>query len=259
MLQRGLRTRAILDIGCENTKEEEIEKMVRELEESRAKFLKETGKAGAEDAKSMDPLLKALEGDDKYVRKLAKAALGSVGGSIPDASLGDLSIEGDYLQKLAEVAAKGTVTQIPKHVEQKIDPKYLKALIEGLEADTPEDRREIVLKLGELGEAAVRPLISELENKSWLVRAGATLSLSMIGTASVDPLIEALQNQDWDVRRRAAQALGWIGDSTAMSALIQALKDENAHVRIGAADALAIIGDSNVKSMLEKYRDDKLF
>jgi HEAT repeat protein len=233
--------------------------MVKYLEEGRVKFLKDTGRSGTEDAKSMDPLFKALEGDDKYVRKLAKAALGSVGGSIPDASMGDLSIEGDYLQKLAEVAVKGAVTPVPKHVEQKIDPKYLKSLIEGLEAATPEERREIVLKLSELGEAAVRPLITELESKSWFVRVGATLSLSMIGTASVDPLIEALQNQDWDVRRRAAQALGWIGDITAMSALIQALEDENTHVRIGAADALAIIGDSNVKSMLVKYRDDKLF
>lgn len=244
---------------AESTKEEEIEKMVKELEEGRAKFLRETGRAGSEDVNSMDPLLKALEGDDEYVRKLAEAAVGAVGGSMPEASGGDLSMQGDYLKKLAEVAAKGAAPTVPKQREQETEAKYLKSLIKGLGADSPEDRREIILKLGELGEAVVGPLITELENNSWIVRAGAALSLSIIGSASVGPLIEALQNKDWDVRRRSAQALGWIGDETSVPALLLALEDENAHVRIGAADALSIVGDSSVKSVLEKYRDDKLF
>jgi HEAT repeat protein len=246
-------------LEAESTKEEEIEKMVKELEESRGKFLKETGREASGHEESMDPLRKALEGDDEYLRKLAMAAMEAVGGPMPDTSMGDLNTQGAYLEKLAEVALKGVAPPVPKRVEQKIDSKYLKSLIKGLDADTPEDRREIILKLGELGEAAVRPLINELENKSWRVRVGATLALSMIGYASVDPLIEALQNKDWDVRRRVAQALGWIGDVKAASALSLALDDENAHVRIGAADALAIIGDSNAKSVLEKYHDDKLF
>jgi HEAT repeat protein len=239
--------------------EEEIEKMVKGLEESRAKFLRESGRAGTEPAQSMDPLLKALEGDDEHVRKLAMAAMEVMGGPITEAPVVDLSTERSYLQKLAEVALKGSAPNVPKQVVQKINQKYLESLIKGLGADSPEDRREIILKLGELGEAGVRPLIIELENKSWLVRVGATLALSMIGSDSVDPLIEALQNKDWDLRRRVVQALGWIGDIKAVPALILALDDENAHVRIGAADAISIIGDSNARKVLEKYRDDNLF
>lgn len=244
---------------AESTKEEEIEKMVKELEQSRAKFLKETGRAATGPEESMDPLLKSLKGDDEHIRKLATIAMEAVGAPSPEASADDLNTQGAYLQKLAEVALGGAAPTGREQGNQKIDSKHLGSLIKGLGGDSPEDRREIILKLGELGEAGVGPLITELENKSMFVRTGATFALSMIGPDSVTPLIKALQNKDWDVRRRAAQALSWIGEVKAVPALILALEDENTHVRLGAADALSIIGGSDVKSVLEKYNDDKLF
>jgi HEAT repeat protein len=250
-LKTNIRYIQILLWRFENTKDEEIEEMVKKLEAKRQGLFRKTRRfEEKEEEKYMDPLIKALEGDDENLRKLAEIALGTSGPPISGRSQEDLKNGINYIQKLAHVALKSEKGLVKTAGEEK---KFLQSLIEDLKTEDPEDRHEIILTLGNMGSDAIEPLIKALNDEDWIIRAGSTLALGMIGESSVEPLIQAMKSEDWDRRRRAAQALGWIGDKQAIPALIKALKDENDHVRMGAADAIANIGDSKGKAALSKY------
>jgi hypothetical protein len=86
------------------TNEEDIEKMVKELEDRRREFLNRSGELESE--KEGDPLQRALEGDDEYVKRLAQLAMNSLPAPGVPPSKEDLQLETEYFQKLAKLAVK---------------------------------------------------------------------------------------------------------------------------------------------------------
>ena len=200
------------------TKDEEIEEMVKELADMRAKTLKDTGRSrGLEDSEPMEKLMKSLEGSDRH------------------------------LQLLANFALQGTQRPLigteEKANRNKIEGKTIEQLIQDLKAEDAGVRSHAIKTLGDMGGPAVEPLLHALKGGDWMTRAAATLALGIIGEPAVDPLLDALKSDDWDTRRRAARALGWIGNRKAVPALMEALKDKDPFVQLEAADALATIGD----------------
>jgi HEAT repeat protein len=243
-------------------REEEVEEMVKRLEEKRGGIFRKTRRVnGIEEEKYMDPLLKAFEGDDENLRKLAEVALGTFNRPMLGHPTQDLKGEIDYFQKLAQVALRSEEKLSGKAREKKArkDKKSLASLINELKNEDPEERHEIILTIGNMGVAAIEPLITALKEEDWFIRAGSALALGMIGESAIESLIQTLESEDWDTRRRAAQALGWIGDKRAIPALIKRLNDGNDHVRMGAADALANIGDTRGKAALTKFLKETRF
>ncbi len=109
-------------------------------------------------------------------------------------------------------------------------------------------RRQAALKLGKRSyEAAVGPLCTALDDKSWSVRRSAARALGQIGNAeAIEALCKALHDNSSGVRREAAIALGRIGGTRAIESLCWALWDEKGTVRMGASAALIEIGPAAV-------------
>ncbi len=120
------------------------------------------------------------------------------------------------------------------------------------------ERRSAAAALGQLGEAAVKPLIQALGDKDEDVRQGAAKALGRLGEAAVEPLIQALRDGNWRVREAAAEALGQMGDARAVEPLIQALGDEDGRVREAAAEALGQMGDARaVEPLIQALGDEE--
>ncbi len=141
--------------------------------------------------------------------------------------------------------SQGAVPQPGLEVEL---PEGLKAITDGLYAESPADRAYAASCLGKLGpdaSPAAPYLIDRLNDPDWLVRRQAAEALGAVEDAqAVGPLIEILADRDgeWGVRTAAARSLGQLGDPRAVETLIGVLNDMNAHVRHMAVIALGRIG-----------------
>jgi hypothetical protein len=207
------------------TKEEEIEEMINNLANERSKLLNRNRRFN--DEVGDDALIKALKGENKYVRRLAQFAL------------------------------KGFEEPVLEPLKAGLKGVLLESLIEDLGSLDQDKRSKAMVALGSRGEGAVNALITALEHEDWLVKAGATLALGMMGEEAVNPLILALKGGDLDKRQRAARALGWIGHPKAIPPLITALNDKNNHIQREAANALATIGGEKSKSALSQFLNKK--
>jgi HEAT repeat protein len=163
------------------------------------------------------------------------------------------------------------------------------ALIEALKDEDSDVCRNVVLALGEIGDArAVDALIEALKDEDSYVRKNSIDALVEIAKKDlgvVDKLIKALKDEDSDVRRSVAWALDGIGwkprndeekvlyyiakrdwgrcvemGGTAVEFLIERLKDKNSYVRENVAWALGAIGDARaVDSLIKTLKDDDNF
>jgi HEAT repeat protein len=108
-----------------------------------------------------------------------------------------------------------------------------------LKSKDPEVRRRAAEKLGNSrSKGAIGALVEALDDDSFRVSLAAQKALEQIGSAAVKPLLTALQDHREQVRRYAAWALGNIGDQRAIEPLTAALKDATWSVRNAAATAL---------------------
>jgi HEAT repeat protein len=99
--------------------------------------------------------------------------------------------------------------------------------------------------LGKVGQPAVEPLITAMQDEQYPVRQVSALALGEIGDPSaVECLAEALQDENHAVRQASAVALGKIGDTSSVEPLLQAIGDENEIVRRAVINALGMIGDA---------------
>jgi HEAT repeat protein len=116
-------------------------------------------------------------------------------------------------------------------------------------------RWRVAESLGRIGDArAVEPLVGALRDQDLGVRRAAASALGQIGTAAVEPLIAVLG--DRIVGMYAASALGPIGDARAVEPLIGALKDPTFSGREAAEEALGKIGDSRAVEPLIAALED---
>lgn len=122
----------------------------------------------------------------------------------------------------------------------KIGDTAVGPLIEALRDEYWHTREMAAIALGEIGDPrAVGPLIQAV--REGCVRSGAATALGQIGGAAVEPLIRALKDEDVGVRLIAASALGDTRDARAAEPLNQALKDEDGNVRRAARESLGKI------------------
>ena len=139
-----------------------------------------------------------------------------------------------------------------------ISRKDVNKLISNLKNENVNVRWKAVGTLAKLGKTATEALIKALENNSLHASHVDYVKavFERIGNSAVEPLISALDNEVRDVRLTAAEALEKIGDSRAIDPLIKTLKDQNLGVRAASASALGEIGDSTVVEPLIQALED---
>jgi len=172
------------------------------------------------DARAIDPLLKALESKDKWVRRAAARALERMENElIIQPLMGHLLPEDEDDDEVRRSAAKALARMQP--------------------------------------EEAIEHLAKALKDTSLGVRLDAGYALGRIGEPAIDVLIKARYDADSKVRDSAVAALGNIGGELAKDELIGVLRDKNEEstVKLTAIQALYKIGDSESIAELEKVAE----
>jgi HEAT repeat protein len=206
---------------------------------------------------AVEPLVKALQNEDRSVRQRAAEALVKIGEPVVEPLVGALQDEARWLRRgaaeaLGQIGDRRAVEPLIEALGDelvaweaaealgKIGAPAVEPLIGALgdELAGPAAAEALV----KIGEQAVEPLIRALQDRDRTVRQAAAKALREIGEQAVEPLIKALQDQNRLVRWQAAKALGEIRDARALEPLIEALRDEDSEVRWEAACALREIG-----------------
>jgi HEAT repeat protein len=126
------------------------------------------------------------------------------------------------------------------------DARSVKMLIAELNG-TGGNLTSAIEALGESGsQAAVTPLVQQLQHRAPEVRAAAADALGKLGKRYdvVESLKLALKDQNGYVRTRAAAALFGLGDMSGLALLQGLLQDESAKSRLIALQAMAASADA---------------
>ena len=215
----------------------------------------------------LEPLIKALEDEDAYIRENTIYALEKIGDKRAVQPL--IKALGDKNPWNRQIVVK---------VLGKIgDKRAVQPLIKALgDKDSwfGNGVSIVIFALGQIGDRrAVEPLIRALEDKDEDIRQDAINALGNIGDKrAVEPLIRAIEDKEEYFRQDAAKALGKIGDKIAVESLIKILEDTNLkpviyghsaddgyreHIRQNAAEALGNIGDKRaVEPLTNTLRDE---
>jgi len=169
------------------------------------------------DARAVEPLLKALESKDRWIRRSAAAAL---------VKMKDERIIQPLLWHLLE--------------KNEPDPEVRRSAAEALARTRPE--------------GAIEPLAQALRDSSLGVRLKAGYALGRIGEPAIEVLIQARKDPDSKVRDIAVATLGDVGGKQVKSELIGILRDEKEEptVKLTAIQALGKIGDAESIAELRK-------
>jgi HEAT repeat protein len=125
----------------------------------------------------------------------------------------------------------------------------LQHLIEELHSPDKQTRIDAIHTLGKLGNAAVEPLIAQLESEDYEIRASAAWALGEIkDPRAIEPLLYALQYTS-DPERATVQALGQMG-VLAVEPLMQILDHPDPEIRSRAIVALGLTNDRRAVSPL---------
>jgi bilin biosynthesis protein len=106
------------------------------------------------------------------------------------------------------------------------------------------------------GESTIKQLINSLNNESIDVRKNAAGALIKIGEPAVEMIIDALVDENWRVRWHSAEILGEIKDDRAVKPLINSMNDENNGVRSNSIIALIEIGEPAVVVLIDALDDE---
>ena len=128
------------------------------------------------------------------------------------------------------------------------------------------ERMEATYKLGTIGEAAITPIMDQLNNGIPEQNSlNLSAALSAIGEPAVPVLIDMLRHDsDWWKRACAADTLGDIGKDAkdSVQSLIEALDDESDWVRRNATNSLGIISESlgdTISALIRAMEDAQPF
>ena len=194
--------------------------------------------ASADDAPSLDELVKNLAHDDLNVRRDAAYQIHQLG-SEAEAALAAL------------IKALGGNRQVWFHAVQtltRLGPAAspaIPALLERI-GDGGQVGYRTSYPLARIGPPVIAPLTEALKNdkkNSVELRVNVARVLGWIGPEARDtvPILAAFLRGDQKVRDQAAWALGRIG-APAVALLVEALRDESEKVRASAMHALATVG-----------------
>jgi HEAT repeat protein len=222
---------------------------------------------------AIEPLIHALQDNDKKVRASAAGALGRIQNKrafVPlvqalndeDAEVRASAAEaleklnwqpGDDTERVQYLLAKRDWKGLARFGEPAVEP-----LIHALQDNESEIRKRAAEALGTIGDVrAVEPLVQALKDQYRDVTRSAAEALGgkMGDARAVELLIQALGNESGEVRWGSARALGALGDKRAVEPLVQALKDEDSDVRYEAAEALGTMGEPAVESLIKALKD----
>lgn len=134
-------------------------------------------------------------------------------------------------------------------------------------ADVQSEAGKAARALGKTGDArAVNPLLEMAArevNRDDYVQGTSTYStpamiaIGDIGAAALKPLIAALTARDLFTRMRAAEGLGWLRDARAVPSLLKALQDPHPGMRRQAIHTLGQIGDAQAVEPLIQALSNK--
>jgi len=194
---------------------------------------------------AVEPLLAALEDEDKGVRHSAAFALGRIYRSIQaaDAVAGEQE-QGDEPESEAKVVE-------PVPAERLIEP-----LKEALSDPDESVRAAAARSLGMLGAVEAVPLLIHQLRDGATARVGASDALAMLGDAAIPALAESVADEDANVRAAAAEALGSSSNVAAVAPLIGILSDEAEPVRFAAARGLVRLEDLAVPELVQRLETD---
>lgn len=169
------------------------------------------------DTRAVEPLVKLLESNDRWIRRSAASALSGIN---------DPAIIQPLLGHLLEA--------------NEPDPEVRRSAAEALAKMQPVE--------------AIESLALALRDSSLGVRLLAGYALGKIGSPSTDVLVSASQDADGKVRDIAVATLGTIGGKIAKDELKKVLGNENEEptVKLTAIQALYKIGDADSIAELRK-------
>ena len=144
----------------------------------------------------------------------------------------------------------------PPNVAKLLAKRDVKGLIKALGHRDPRVSGDAERALGEIGEAAVPPLLTLLQTDGRIGQDRVLAALERIGAPAVEPLLAVFRHKDPRMRRKAATALGKIG-APALEPLLNALTDDDRNVRAFATIALGMIGDARALNPLAQVLTDE--
>jgi HEAT repeat protein len=235
-------------------------------------------------ARAIAPLLRAAQGKDAGLRKLAIAALGDAREktAVPLA-VAELAVPGNARTAIISLGliadTRATMPLLPFLKDPKLridtaaslgeigDVRAAGALLTELSDPEQQFRSRAIWALQCIGQPAVPQLLQALRSPDVYVAKpmGAATPAESLGVAraaaqafeaipsvqAVPALVAAIGSSDGKVRASAAQALGWQGNQAAIPALIAALGHSDWRVVDGAIDSLAAIGKPAVDDLMK--------
>ena len=197
--------------------------------------------------RAVEPMIAALNDENKNVRIFAAIALGEIKDSRAVEPLITALRDENVEVREKTVSALGKI----KH------PRVLEFLIVALRDENSKVRVKAVEVLGEMKDPrVVEPLIAALNDESEKVRM---LTAEVLGETkdprAVEPLITALNDENSEVRVKTLEALGKMKDFRALESLIAALNDKSNDVRVASAKALGQMEDPRAaENLIAKFK-----
>ena len=190
-----------------------IEPLIDSLNRGNQSAANALGKIGA--LQAVEPLITALQSTDEFMRAHAAEALGA---------LGDTRAVEPLLTALSETKNRARKKEIATALGKIDAPQLIERLI---------------------------PMLSDQDLSEY-----AALALGEIGDAAIEPVINALDDTDPQVRESAVLALGEIGGSQARQILADMVSDSSCEFPFTAADAL-IRAHNGDASILVRYLNNR--
>ena len=134
----------------------------------------------------------------------------------------------------------------------------IETMIKAIKEDNAPIRNRMFLRLRDIGEPAVDPLISAYASNSDLpVRQYIINMLGWVGGEKAYGFITGkMSDQRAEIRQKAAEAICTLDDKRGIPLLIEALDDSDENVRIAAIVSLGVLEDPKAIEPLKKKLND---
>ena len=212
-------------------------------------------------ASAVEPLIRALRDDNKFVRYCAMEVIPKIGMPAYEAIV-HMGSEGTALMVfvIEDDAARSNLSNRidwPEHVLSLIGVPAVDSLIALLKNESDQVRGSVVYALGEINdERAIEPLIQVLKDEESWVRSCTVQTLGKFDdTRIIEPLISVFNDQDWEVYGSAKEILTRIG-IPAVEALLTASIGEDRQTCSVAEDCLASMGEPIVSILISHLNDE---
>jgi HEAT repeat protein len=199
------------------------------------------GKIG--DTTAVNPLILLTKHEDPGVRCVAAWALGDIGGPGVIQPIIDLLKDNDRYVRQAAIGSLGKINDI----------RSVEALINEL---TQSGSLMPIDSLVQIGDLAVDPLISLLNDSDHGVRRSVVEALGKLGAKGNSCVVDALKNAMNEEHNSVVVAMARINKDYDLEKITTVLKDEDWYVRMDAVNLIGEMHDSNALQLLDFAAQD---